>query len=164
MSAASWKFVRLVRDIDKGAANLSQPAAHILATLALHAGADGSSYPGVPLLALETDPLAIRSARSFSANGREVLTKVILPSSVPYLVDGLRLGTGRGIVGVIIAELYVSREGIGFLIRQSSLNFQTATLIFGVVLVAVFGIVLSQVLIAIERRFAGWRQAGRAQG
>lgn len=111
----------------------------------------------------ETDPLAIRSARSFSANGREVLTKVILPSSVPYLVDGLRLGTGRGIVGVIIAELYVSREGIGFLIRQSSLNFQTATLIFGVALVAAFGIVLSQVLIAIERRFAGWRQAGRAR-
>lgn len=59
--------------------------------------------------------------------------------------------------------MYVSREGIGFLIRQSTLNFQTATLIFGVALVAVFGIVLSQVLIAIERRFAGWRQAGRAQ-
>lgn len=110
----------------------------------------------------ETDPISIRSARSFSANGREVLTKVILPSSIPYLVDGLRLGTGRGIVGVIIAELYVSREGIGFLIRQSSLNFQTAILIFGVLIVAVFGIFLSQVLIAIERRFAGWRQAGRA--
>lgn len=106
------------------------------------------------------DPYALRAARSFSATRRETVAKVILPSAVPYLVDGLRLGTGRGIVGVIIAELYVSREGIGFLIRQSSLNFQTATLIFGVVLVAAFGIVLSQGLIWIERRYAGWRSAG----
>ena len=106
------------------------------------------------------DPYVLRAARSFSATRRETISKVMLPSAVPYLVDGLRLGTGRGIVGVIIAELYVSREGIGFLIRQSSLNFQTATLIFGVVLVAAFGIVLSQVLIWIERRYAGWRLAG----
>ncbi len=106
------------------------------------------------------DPYVLRAARSFSATHGETIAKVILPSAVPYLVDGLRLGTGRGIVGVIIAELYVSREGIGFLIRQSSLNFQTATLIFGVVLVAAFGIVLSQALIWIERRYAGWRRAG----
>lgn len=106
------------------------------------------------------DPYVLRAARSFSATRREVVAKVMLPSAVPYLVDGLRLGTGRGIVGVIIAELYVSREGIGFLIRQSSLNFQTATLIFGVVLVAAFGIVVSQALIWIERRYAGWRHSG----
>lgn len=108
----------------------------------------------------ETDPFAIRAARSFGASGREVMLKVTLPSSIPYLVDGLRLGTGRGIVGVIIAELYVSREGIGFLIRQSSLNYHTDILIFGMILVMAFGIVLSQLLLWIERRFAGWRKAG----
>lgn len=106
------------------------------------------------------DQYVLRAARSLAATRREIVVKVMLPSAVPYLVDGLRLGTGRGIVGVIIAELYVSREGIGFLIRQSSLNFQTATLIFGVVLVAAFGIALSQALIWIERRYAGWRLSG----
>jgi NitT/TauT family transport system permease protein len=106
------------------------------------------------------NPYVLRAARSFSATRSEIVSKVMLPSAIPYLVDGLRLGTGRGIVGVIIAELYVSREGIGFLIRQSSLNFQTATLIFGVVLVAAFGIALSQALIWIERRYAGWRLSG----
>ena len=108
------------------------------------------------------DPYVLRAARSFSATKREVVSKVMLPSAVPYLVDGLRLGTGRGIVGVIIAELYVSREGIGFLIRQSSLNFQIPTLIFNVVLVAAFGILVSQALIWLERRYAGWRRAGTA--
>jgi NitT/TauT family transport system permease protein len=108
----------------------------------------------------QTDPLVVRAARSFCASGREIMLKVTLPSAIPYLVDGLRLGTGRGLVGVIIAELYVSREGIGFLIRQSSLNYHTEILIFGVILVAVFGIFLSQLLLWLERRFAGWRLAG----
>jgi ABC-type nitrate/sulfonate/bicarbonate transport system permease component len=110
----------------------------------------------------ETDPYVLRAARAFAANGREILTKVIFPSSIPYLIDGLRLGTGRGIIGVIIAELYASQEGIGYLLRQAGLNFETDRMIFGVILVGAFGIVLSQALIWLERRLAGWRRAGTA--
>lgn len=117
-----------------------------------------NSYLGVK----ETDPFAIRAARAFSANEREVLLKVTLPSSIPYLIDGLRLGTGRGITGVIVAELYASQEGIGYLLRQAGLNFHTDRLIFGVILVGAFGILLSQLLIWLERRLAGWRRAGMA--
>lgn len=110
----------------------------------------------------EVDKFALRSARSFSASRRETLQKVVLPSAVPYLIDGLRLGAGRGIVGVIIAELYVSSGGIGYLLRLAGLGFQTAQLIFLTILVAAFGIVLSQFLIWLERRLAGWRHAGSA--
>jgi ABC-type nitrate/sulfonate/bicarbonate transport system permease component len=117
-----------------------------------------NTYLGVK----ETDPYTLRAARAFAANGREILTKVTFPSSIPYLIDGLRLGTGRGIIGVIIAELYASQEGIGFLLRQAGLNFQTDRMIFGVLLVGAFGILLSQGLIWLERRLAGWRQAGVA--
>jgi ABC-type nitrate/sulfonate/bicarbonate transport system permease component len=108
------------------------------------------------------DKIVVRAARSFSANGREMLTKVYLPFSVPYLVDGLRLGAGRGLVGVVIAEMYVSSAGIGYLIRLAGLNFRTAELIFYVLLVAVFGILISQALLWLENRFAGWRRAGTA--
>lgn len=117
-----------------------------------------NTYLGVK----ETDPYTLRAARAFAANGREILTKVTFPSSIPYLIDGLRLGTGRGIIGVIIAELYASQEGIGYLLRQAGLNFQTDRMIFGVILVGAFGILLSQALIWLERRLAGWRRAGMA--
>lgn len=117
-----------------------------------------NTYLGVK----ETDPFTLRAARAFAANEREVLAKVTFPSSIPYLIDGLRLGTGRGIIGVIIAELYASQEGIGFLLRQAGLNFQTDRMIFGVILVGAFGILLSQALLWLERRLAGWRQAGMA--
>lgn len=110
----------------------------------------------------ETDPYAIRSARSFSASRWETMRKVILPSSFPYLIDGLRLGAGRGIVGVIIAELYVSSGGLGYLLRLAGLGFQTAQLIFLTLLVAAFGIVVSQFLIWLDHKIAGWRLAGRS--
>jgi NitT/TauT family transport system permease protein len=108
----------------------------------------------------ETDKYALRSARSFSASRLETLRMVVLPSAVPYIIDGLRLGAGRGIVGVIIAELYVSSGGVGYLLRLAGLGFQTAQLIFLTILVAALGIVVSQVLIWLDHRIAGWRHAG----
>jgi ABC-type nitrate/sulfonate/bicarbonate transport system permease component len=110
----------------------------------------------------ETDPYTLRSARSFSASRSETLRKVIFPSAFPYLIDGLRLGAGRGIVGVIIAELYVSSGGLGYMLRLAGLGFQTAQLIFLTILVAAFGIVVSQFLIWLDHKIAGWRQAGSA--
>lgn len=110
----------------------------------------------------ETDPYAIRSARSFSASRWETMRYVIFPSAFPYIIDGLRLGAGRGIVGVIIAELYVSSGGLGYLLRLAGLGFQTAQLIFLTLFVAAFGIVVSQFLIWLDHKIAGWRVAGRA--
>lgn len=107
-----------------------------------------------------TELVALRAARAFCASKGETLRKVVLPASVPYLIDGLRLGAGRGLVGVVVAEMYVSREGIGYLLMQAAQNFRTAQLIFEVLLVAVFGIAISQLLIWLERRYAGWRRAG----
>jgi NitT/TauT family transport system permease protein len=87
---------------------------------------------------------------------------VIVPSAVPYSSDGLRLGAGRGIVGVIIAELYVSSGGLGYLLRLAGLGFQTAQLIFLTLLVAAFGILASQFLIWLDHKVAAWRVAGRS--
>jgi NitT/TauT family transport system permease protein len=115
-----------------------------------------NTYLGVK----ETDPYTLRSARSFSASRLETLRYVVLPSAVPYIIDGLRLGAGRGIVGVIIAELYVSSGGVGYMLRLAGLGFQTAQLIFLTILVAALGIVVSQILIWLDHHIAGWRQAG----
>jgi NitT/TauT family transport system permease protein len=109
----------------------------------------------------ETDPYVLRSARSFSATRIETLRKVVLPSAIPYLIDGVRLGLGRGIVGVIIAELYVSTAGVGYLLRLAGLGYRTAELIFLTILVATLGIVVSQALIWLDHHIAGWRHAGR---
>jgi ABC-type nitrate/sulfonate/bicarbonate transport system permease component len=55
--------------------------------------------------------------------------------------------------------MYVSREGIGYLLMQAAQNFRTPQLIFEVLLVATVGILISQLLLYLERRFASWRSA-----
>lgn len=66
------------------------------------------------------DETLIEAARSFSASGFAVFRLVLLPSALPFIVAGLRLGIGRGLVGIFIGELFGSREGLGYLISMSS--------------------------------------------
>jgi NitT/TauT family transport system permease protein len=107
----------------------------------------------------ETDRYALRAARSFSATRVETVMKVTLPFSIPYVIAGLRLAAGRAIIGVIIAELFVSTEGIGHLLRVAGLSLDTAMIFFLFLLVGAFGITVSQSLIWLERKVAGWRHA-----
>src|SRR5207244_10487772 len=52
-----------------------------------------------------TEQVYIDAARSFSASRRQIFTKVLIPSALPFIVAGLRLGIGRGLVGVVVGEV-----------------------------------------------------------
>ena len=58
----------------------------------------------------------VRAARSFGASGRDVFLRVALPGSFPIVMAGLRLGIGRALTGVVIAELFGSTSGLGYAI------------------------------------------------
>src|SRR6185503_6057769 len=75
-----------------------------------------------------TDQIYIEAARSFSASRAQIFAKVLIPSALPFIVAGLRLGIGRGLVGVVVGELFGARAGLGFLILTSSQTFDTAGL------------------------------------
>jgi NitT/TauT family transport system permease protein len=99
----------------------------------------------------ETDPRLVRAARSFCASDVAVFAKVLLPSALPTIVAGLRLGAGRGVIAVIIAELYGGTQGIGLQISSYGQSFVIAPLLFLTLLVAVFGYAVSCVLRVTER-------------
>jgi NitT/TauT family transport system permease protein len=105
-----------------------------------------------------TDRNVLEAARSFNATRRQVFTKVLIPSAIPFIVAGMRLGVGRGIVGVVVGELFAARAGLGFLIITASQVFDTAGLFVGVVVLAVAGIVSMELLKMLERRIAPWRE------
>jgi ABC-type nitrate/sulfonate/bicarbonate transport system permease component len=98
-------------------------------------------------------------ARSFSASRLQILRSVTLPGSVPYIITGLRQGASRAIVAVIVAEFVSSTQGIGFMIAVSSQFLETANVMLGIVLLAVFGVAVNEVLTRIDRRFDAWRPA-----
>ncbi len=96
-------------------------------------------------------------ARSFGARRGQMLRRVILPSAVPAIMAGVRLGLGRAIIGMIIAELSLIGAGIGSLILEFQVRFQPAY-VFAIVMLAVLeGVLLMEIARRIEGRFARWK-------
>ena len=104
-----------------------------------------------------TDARLIVMAKSCSAGEWQLFRSIILPSSTPYLLAGLRLAVGRGMIGIVVGEIYGSAVGIGAMINQSGSRFQTDRVFVGVLTIVAFGLLLSELVRRIERRVETWR-------
>src|ERR1700724_3439058 len=103
-----------------------------------------------------TSERLIEMLRSFGASPRQIFIKVSLPSAVPFILAGLKLGIGRGLIGVVVAELFGSRAGLGRLIAQSADAFNMPELFAGVIVLAIAGIVLTAGLGWLGGRLVPW--------
>jgi NitT/TauT family transport system permease protein len=107
---------------------------------------------------VKTTPLnLINAARSFGASEWQVFKSVVFPSTLPFLLTGLRIAVGRALVGVLVGELYAATAGIGFMITVAGATFQTDKVFVGVLIFALSGIVLTEILDRVEHRFDKWR-------
>jgi NitT/TauT family transport system permease protein len=103
-----------------------------------------------------TSERLIEMLRSFGASQRQIFVKISLPSAVPFILAGLKLGIGRGLIGVVVAELFGSRAGLGRLISESADAFNMPELFAGVVILAVAGIVLTAGFAWLEGKIVPW--------
>jgi len=99
----------------------------------------------------------LTAARSFGASEWMLFKSVVLPSTIPFILSGLRLGLGRAIVGVMVGELYAATAGIGFMITVAGATFQTDKVFVGVLVFALTGMTGMELLTRVERRFDTWR-------
>lgn len=103
-----------------------------------------------------TSPRLIETFRSFGATRAQIFLKLSLPSALPFILAGLKLGTARGLIGVVVAELFGARAGLGNLISESAANFDMAGLFGGVLVLAAAGIMLTAVFRWLEHRIVPW--------
>jgi NitT/TauT family transport system permease protein len=103
-----------------------------------------------------TSERLIEMLRSFGATRWQIFAKLSLPSAVPFILAGLKLGIGRGLIGVVVAELFGSRAGLGNLISQSADAFNMPDLFAGVVILALAGIVMTAGFGWLEGRLVPW--------
>lgn len=96
-------------------------------------------------------------ARSYGATRLQVLRRVYLPSMLPILLEALRISMIFNFTGVLIAEMYASRTGIGQLVENWGENFQMNRLFAGVVLLAAAAIVFNEAVRRLETRCSAWR-------
>ncbi len=99
----------------------------------------------------------IKVARSFGATDGQLFLTVALPSSVPNLLTGLRLGLGHALIGIVVGEMYGASAGIGYMMQMAGATFQTDRVMVGIIIIAAAGMALTQVLKMIENRFEMWR-------
>ena len=99
----------------------------------------------------------LTAARSFGASEWQIFKSVVLPSTVPFILTGLRLAVGRALIGVMVGELYAATAGIGFMITVAGATFQTDKVFVGVLIFAISGMTLTAVIDRYEHRFDKWR-------
>jgi len=91
-------------------------------------------------------------ARSMNASEGQLLWKVILPATCPYVMAGLKLGLGRALTTVIVAEFFVSLSGLGGILHATSSTYQMAKMFAPAIILAMMGIAIDGLLTYLERR------------
>lgn len=98
-----------------------------------------------------------RVATSFGARPYDIFLRIALPGAVPVIVAGLRLGVGRALTGVVVAELFGANAGLGYSIAYFAQMLQTNRMMVPIVMVVLLGVILTQALSYIEKRTDAWR-------
>jgi ABC-type nitrate/sulfonate/bicarbonate transport system permease component len=107
-------------------------------------------------------PVHIETARAFRVPAAQRLLRIILPSAVPEILAGLRLGMGLALVMMIVSEFVGSSNGIGRELLAAQANFDVSLMWAVIVLLGLLGIVLNMVFMVLERRLLAWQGgAGR---
>ena len=104
----------------------------------------------------------VDTARAFCADERQLFLEVILPASVPFVMTGLRLGIGHAVIGMIVAQMFLALSGLGKLLVNYGDAFKTDYVFAVVIVVGILGVVLTEVVKQVERRFAHWKESERA--
>jgi ABC-type nitrate/sulfonate/bicarbonate transport system permease component len=98
-------------------------------------------------------------ARSFCSTESQLWRHLIIPSAVPFIVAGVRLAIGRGLVGMIVAEFYTSVTGLGYMIVRYANALETDKLFVPIVMVMILGVGLLSLAKWLEGRIAPWRNS-----
>jgi NitT/TauT family transport system permease protein len=94
---------------------------------------------------------------SFGASTWKRLTTVVMPAVLPFSLVGMRIGIGRAVAGVIVAEFFTSNAGLGNLILRAGEQQQTDRLLFTALFVTILALLVFRLASSIEERFRGWR-------
>jgi NitT/TauT family transport system permease protein len=103
-------------------------------------------------------PEMIEVARSFRSGEWALWREVMLPYTLPFTMTGVRQAIGRGLVGMVAAEFFLSSNGLGQIIMMAAQSFDTAGVFAMILVISLIGIALMRLGLMIEQHFARWRQ------
>ena len=102
-------------------------------------------------------PELIEVARSFRSSEWALWREVMVPYTLPFTMTGVRQAIGRGLVGMVAAEFFLSATGLGQIIQTAGQNFDTPGVFAIILVIGLVGVGLMRVGLIVEQRFARWR-------
>ena len=116
-----------------------------------------NTYQGVK----SVDPKLREVGRAFRCSERQLWTNIVLPAALPFIVTGLRLALGRGLIGMVLADLYTAISGIGYLIVRTASTYQVDKMFVPIVTLGLLGVTLTALLRLVEKYVAPWTAASQ---
>lgn len=102
------------------------------------------------------DKKLIMAARSLGADGRQMWTRVLLPSAMPMIITGMRISTAIAMMALVGVEMLSSDSGLGFLVIDAQRTFDTERVFAGIVVLALLGFSLDRLARKIQARLLSW--------
>jgi NitT/TauT family transport system permease protein len=115
-----------------------------------------NTYQGVK----NVDHKLVEVGRSFRCSEGQLWANIVLPGALPFIVTGLRLALGRGLIGMVLADLYTAISGVGYLIVRTASTYQVDKMFVPIMTLGLLGVTLTALLRVLERRVAPWTLAG----
>jgi ABC-type nitrate/sulfonate/bicarbonate transport system permease component len=103
----------------------------------------------------------VEVGKMLGLNEHQLMRKVILPASMPYIFAGVRVGVALGVIGMIVGEIEVSNVGLGYFINFYGNGFRTGQLLALIFLAALIGVVNVLVVRGVQARWFRWISAAR---
>lgn len=102
------------------------------------------------------DPAKLRAAQSLGATSAQLIRHVIVPSALPEILTGIRIGLGVGWSTLVAAELIAATSGLGFMVQSAAQFLVTDVVILGILIIALIACTLEVGLRALQRKLVPW--------
>lgn len=112
-----------------------------------------NSYAGFK----NVDPSLVHAVKLMGASDRQVMMKVVLPSSVPWLLAGIKAGLGAALLGAIVGEYIGANEGLGWMVEYAGGMYDVARVFTCIIVLMLLMAALNMALGMVERRLLKWR-------
>jgi NitT/TauT family transport system permease protein len=126
-----------------------------------------SVVPSLAVVVMEgvktVDPSLLRAARVFGASKLQLLRHVVIPSTIPVVGTGVRMGMLRGLIALYVGELFVTSHGIGALMAYAAARFRTARVFAVLLIFIVFSVAVLAASRFVEARMSKWRAGPEGQ-
>ncbi len=111
-------------------------------------------YQGV----CNVDTTLIKAARVLGAKNKDIFRTVVIPASTPFILVAARLGLSSSLTTLIAAELTGASRGLGMMIQKAQSYYDRETMLLGIVIIGVIGIIFERIVYFLERRLTGWQE------